>query len=62
MSRCQKCDHHPHPDRKCATKHVSGPPSTKGKQDGDGFNHAGRTVTICDCDAYVPDVNGKAVA
>jgi hypothetical protein len=58
IARCTRCDHHPHPDRRCRVKRIDGPPSTQGRRVGDGYEHIGRTETQCDCNTYQPQLNG----
>lgn len=58
-ARCRFCGHHPHPDRPCIVKHVTGPAVNTAA--GSGYRpeeHTGRTVTSCGCTDYLPTTNG----
>lgn len=57
-ARCTRCNHLPHPGRRCRVKRIDGPASTKGHRVGDGYEHTGRNVTECACDTYQPHLNG----
>jgi hypothetical protein len=59
-ARCTRCNHHPHPGRRCHVKRIDGPPSTQGRPTADfeGYEHVGRNETQCLCDTYQPHLNG----
>lgn len=48
---CSACPHLPHVGQPCRTHTVTGPPCTKGKAVGDGYDHGNRTITQCCCPA-----------
>lgn len=52
---CRTCGHHEHKHAgglHCCTLAVTGPGSDKGKPVGDGYEHGGRRLIVCDCTQF----------